>query len=222
MSPDPLNNLDKLKGGFNKRWIWKDTESYNRSCDYLQKINYCIQDINHELECLSHPSMKEVIYLIVLIDWIKEAVNALPSLLRDGLTKRFSFQRQSDLSRAEKYFTAIRSFVVAHPLSTNRHEQYGFDGTKICVDIRRAEERFLPLLNDDSWKHIDLDGLHKGKGNTPSDIVLIIYDKNKAEMEFFECIGASSADVFIVAELLLEKLYSLDKYLNDLKKKDWV
>lgn len=30
----------------------------------------------------------------------------------------------------------MRSFVVARPERTNKHPKYGFDGGRICVDVR--------------------------------------------------------------------------------------
>ena len=39
-------------------------------------------------------------------------------------------------------------------------------------------------------------------------------------MQFFKYIGADFKDLYSVAELQIEKLYDLDKYLGKLKKKD--
>jgi len=219
---EPLKNLEKLKGGINKRWIWKDTEAFNRSRDYLQKIGYSIQDINGELEYLAAPSMKDVVFVIVLIDWIREAVKALPALIRDDLIKGFVFLKQDELDRAEKYFIALRSFVVAHPLSTDRHKPLGLDGSQICVDVGGNTTGIMSLIKEDEWKHFDLSGMHNGKGNGCADIVLKIYDKEKYDMRFFVFVKVNSADMFYVATLLIEKLYALDKYLAGLKMREWV
>ena len=71
-----MNKLDWSKNlrGVYKKWIWGDTYNYSRICDYIQKINYCIQDLNNEIEALAEPTMKEVVYVIVLVDWICEAI----------------------------------------------------------------------------------------------------------------------------------------------------
>ena len=76
---DKLENLECLKNGLDKKWIWNNADSFSLSCDYLQKINYCIQDLNSEIGSLSNPSMKEVVFVIVLIDWICEAVDVCPN-----------------------------------------------------------------------------------------------------------------------------------------------
>lgn len=79
---DELRNLNNLNRGIHKRWIWENKDNYYRSCDYLQKINYCIQDLNAEINNLNEPSMKEVVYIITLIDWICEAVGAIAQILK--------------------------------------------------------------------------------------------------------------------------------------------
>lgn len=220
---NPLKNLNELNMGTQKQWIWQRRKNYSQSCDYLQKVNYCIQDINKEIDALRTPSMKEVIYTIVLIDWIREAVNALPALLIDGLVSKFSYARQSELDTANKYFTAIRSFAVAHPLSTSRHSLYGFDGDKICVDISSKTSSITQLFTrDEDWYHLDLNGLTPNAKDKPADFVLYIYSKQKDNMQFFKYIGANFSDLFHVAELYIDMLYALDRYLGKLRKKDWI
>ena len=219
----PLQNLDHLYGGTSKRWIWQKGKNYSKSCDYLQKINYSIQDLNHEIESLTTPSMKEVVFVIVLVDWIREAVNALPNLLIDGLIKDYSYGKQAELDQANKYLSAIRSFAVAHPLSTNRHKDYGLDGDKICVDIRKDSSiTSILFTHNEDWYHLNYDGLLPNAKGLPSDFVLCIYSQQKNNMQFFEYIGADFSDLFHVAELQIDKLYSLDRYLEKIKKRDWL
>lgn len=116
-----LKNIDNLSIGIDKQWIWKDKDNYYRSRDYLQKINFCIQDLNRELNNLCNPSMKEVVYIIVLIDWIREAVDAIPKILRPEVMEDYVYENEDMTNKSIDFFKAIRSFVVAHPLSTNRH-----------------------------------------------------------------------------------------------------
>lgn len=219
---NPLKNLNDLNGGTHKQWIWKRRETYLKSCDYLQKINYCIQDLNHEIDSLKNPCMKDVVYVIVLVDWISEAVNALPALLIDGMHSSFTYEKQSEIDIANKYFKAIRSFAVAHPLSTTRHETYGLDGDKICVDIRSKTSMVTQsFTRSEDWYHLDFDGLKRNAKDIPADFVLYVYSKQKDNMQFFEYIGADISDIYRVAELQIDKLYALDGYLGKLRKKDW-
>ena len=220
---NPLKNLNDLNAGTQKQWIWQNRENYSKSCDYLQKINFCIQDLNEEISALKSPSMKEVIYTIVLIDWIRESVTALPNLLTDGLINNFIYARQPEIDTANKYFTAIKSFAVAHPLSTNRHQSYGFDGDKICVDIRSKTPSITQMFTrSEDWYHLSLNGLIPRAKDIPADFVLFVYSKRKDNMQFFEYIGANFADLYHVAELQIDKLYALDRYLGKLRKKDWM
>src|SRR5699024_12809318 len=130
---EPLKNLNDLRNGLYKRWIWRDMESYWRGMDCLQKINYSIQDLNHELDSLSDRPMKEVVFVISLVDWIRDAYNSDYKLLKPDIVASFTYQKEEYFQKAKNYLSAIRSFVVAHPLSTNRHAEYGFDADMICV-----------------------------------------------------------------------------------------
>lgn len=219
----PLKNLNNLNGGTKKRWIWQKGEAFYKSCDYLQKINYCIQDLNNGIDDLKNPTMKEIVYTIVLIDWICEAVDALPNLLIDGLISNFIFKKQVEIDRANKYFKAIRSFAVAHPLSTDRHQDYGFDGNRICVDIKSKTPTLTQLFtHSEDWYHLGFNGLVPNAIDIPADYVLFIYSKRKDNMQSFEFVGADYSDLYHVAELQIDMLYSLDNYLGKLRKKDWM
>ena len=74
---DELKNLNEIGKGIDKQWVWGNKDSYYRSCDYLQKINYCIQDLNREFHNLSDKTMKELVFIIVLVDWICERGNLI-------------------------------------------------------------------------------------------------------------------------------------------------
>ena len=217
----PLRNLNNLRGGIKKQWIWQHRENYYKSNDYLQKINYCIQDLNHEIMYLANPSMKEAIYTIVLVDWIREAVDALPALLSSGALDRFVFPKQAEAALAKQYLAAIRSFAVAHPLSTNRHYKFGFDGDKICVDIRSKGNIITqPFTKEEDWYHLDFGGLVSNAKDKSADFVLLIYSKETDNMRFFKYIGADFSDIYHVAAVYIEKLYAMDRYLGKLRKKD--
>lgn len=217
-----LKNIDSLNRGIGKRWIWGTPSNFYRSCDFLQKIGYSIHDLNAEINKLASPSMKEVIYIIVLIDWICEAVESLQKLLLDGLVANFQFPNESLLSKAKKYFKAIRSFVVAHPLTTVRHREHGLDGDFICVDVRNSVSQLMKsAYSNDNWFHVDFDGLRRGTINVPSDFVLLTYSEKYDSNRFFKIIGVNFSDLFFVAELHIEKLYALDRYLSRVNKKDY-
>lgn len=216
-----LKNLNELNSGIQKKWIWGSVEQFYKSCDYLQKINYSIQDLNSALSDGLIPSMKDVIFVIALVDWIKEACECLEKALIPEIVQDFLYQNEDQLDNAKKYFTAIRSFVVAHPLSTNRHRAYGLDGGKICVDIRGASNLRCLSKNSD-WYHLGMDGMQANAKEIPFDFVLYIYDQNHYDMQFFQYVGCDFADIYQVAELYIDRLYKLSRYLDKQKKKDWI
>ena len=82
---ESLTNLNDLRNGLHKRWVWRDMESYWRGMDCLQKINYSIQDLNNEISSLSERPIKEVVFVISLVDWICDALSSILKLLRPDI-----------------------------------------------------------------------------------------------------------------------------------------
>ena len=152
---DELKNLNEIGKGIDKQWVWGNKDSYYRSCDYLQKINYCIQDLNREFHNLSDKTMKELVFIIVLVDWICEAYTELPKILRKDIVDKDNYLEKAEVVESLKFFKALRSFVVAHPLGTNRHGKFGLDGDFICVDIMSKTSMITKQLSRDSdWYHL--------------------------------------------------------------------
>lgn len=217
---EELRNLNGLNLGIQKHWIWGNKDNFYRSCDYQQKINYCIQDLNAEIKNLSEATMKDVVFVIVLIDWICEAVSSIQELLIPDICKGFEYKGKEIIEKSEKYFKAIRSFVVAHPLNTNRHKKYGLDGDFICVDISQKTSTIVSAFSQNNdWFHLSLDGLVECAKDMPSDFVLYTYSQKSDGMQYFKYIGASFSDLYFVAKQQIEKLYALDKYLGTLSRK---
>ncbi|MCM1289591.1 MAG: hypothetical protein NC132_02935 [Corallococcus sp.] len=158
---DKIKNLNDIRRGdrlvIYKRWIYKTPLDYHKVCDYLQKINYSVQDLNSETECLNNITAKEIIYTISLVDWIVESYNATKQAIKEDVIKGFEYLNQSELQKAKAYLKALRSFVVAHPLSTNRHKEFGFDGNFICIDICSSIGPLFVLLNNhiEYFYHLD-------------------------------------------------------------------
>lgn len=215
-----IKNLNKLNYGLHKQWIWGSKENFYLSQDYLQKINYSIQDLNKEIQYLSKPTMKDVIYVIVLIDWINESIEKIQQLLKKGLGNNYIYQDLDLVLKAKGYLRAIRSFVVAHPLSTNRHKKYGLDGDFICVDIRPKTSPFVKMdAYKNQWFYLSIDGMKSNAIDQPIDFVLYGYSQSIDQNKFYKYIGVSFSDLYAVAELLVNSLYELDKNLKNLKKK---
>ena len=91
--------------------------------ELILKNEYSIQDFNATIEGGFSGKPKDVVFLIVLC-------------LRDDVSKGFEFSDPARLELCLDFLEAIRSFVIAHPERTNKHPKYGFDGGRICVDVR--------------------------------------------------------------------------------------
>lgn len=98
----------------------------------IQKLNWNIHDFNCLIDNIKEP--KDVIYFIVLGDWIKEACVMIYTLY-EKYANNFVYKENKSRKQANCKFKAIRSFIVAHPLRTTRHSDEGYDGTKKCIDI---------------------------------------------------------------------------------------
>ena len=139
------------------------------------------------------------------------------------MVDNFVFKNEDSILKSRRFFKALRSFAVAHPLSTNRHEKYGFDGDLICVDIRDRTSKLVEMFtHSNDWFHLDFNGLKVNTKNQSADFVLYVYSHKADGMKFFKYIGVDFKDLYCVAELQIEKIYELDKYLKKIKKKDWL
>ena len=107
----------------------KENELLNK---IIQKLNWNIDDFNRLIDNIKEP--KDVIYFIVLGDWIKEACVMIYALY-EKYANNFVYKENKSRKQANDKFEAIRSFIVAHPLKTSRHSDEGYDGTKKCIDI---------------------------------------------------------------------------------------
>ena len=87
-----LANLEQIGKGVHKKWIYSNEIDYDLGCDYLQKINFCIQDFNSELKQKNRMSAKTVIYLIILVTWIQEAYELFEKLFDNTLKEGFVYE----------------------------------------------------------------------------------------------------------------------------------
>lgn len=201
-----------------RRWILKDKADLQKICDYLQKINYSIDDLNGEVSCLPNADRKDIVYIISLIDQIIEAFSACKKAIREVVIENFNFSKQEELNKAREYFRALRSFVVAHPLSTNRHKNYGFDGDFICIDIASWNPVFDMFYPEKYYYHLDFDGIHNGVKDTADDVILRSYSSKEDNWQFSRSITCNMKDIYHVAELYIDEIQELNKYLSKQKR----
>ena len=199
-----------------KHWVAKSETAYSLQWDYLQKVNYCIQDFNKTLSDGGF-SNKDTVFLIALDTWIGEAVRLIQSCYREEVIKGFVYANESELRKSNAYIRGLRSVTLAHPLDTDKHASMGLDGDLICIDIGRPS-RALAMFKDNLFR-LTPDGLIDVRKIPESDMVLTAYSKKKGA-EFSHHIGFDLRDVRNDASLRIDKLHELDRYLGTLKKRD--
>lgn len=217
---EEVRNLNDLLRGNNrglyKRWVWKES-NYHLACDYLQKANYSIQDINSVIKEEIY-DYKSVVFLIACVDWLRVSYLMIKQSALEDVKTDFQFSQSEDLKKHEKFFSALRSFVMAHPLNTKRHQDYGLDGDFICVDLRSRDNSLAVLLlqNEDIY-HLSINGMSKG-GKVDEDQFLYCYSKKEDEYKYFRLIGFRLEDIVDTARLYVDAIYEFDRYLARQKK----
>lgn len=215
---DPLRDLNDLKG-FDKRWPAKGELEFALAQDYLLKVNYSIQDFNELLKGDSFPTPRDMVLMVVYVDWISDAVHQLANCYKREAISGFRYSRQEQLERAVSYFRAVRSFVVAHPLKTDNHDDFGLGGDLVCADIRRCG-RFMNIARP-PFRRLTMEGGLEEVDRIPeTDAVIIAYSRCKGAL-YSEHIGLDLKDVRFVAELKIDRVYEMGRYLGKLKKKDF-
>lgn len=121
------DDLGEHGGGIWKKWPWKDSDHFELMSDLILKAKYSIQDFNSTIGGGFLPNPKDTVYLVALATWIKDAFGQIKeNCLRKEIKNDFEFSKQSELDDASKYLQVVRSVVIAHPLNSTRHQDYGF------------------------------------------------------------------------------------------------
>lgn len=207
----------RISSGFNKKWIFQN--KYSMICDVFQKVGWTVTDLNNEISSLNNAQPKDILYVIFLVDWLASAVRKLRETTPKEILDGFSFAKEIELTTASEYFKALRSFAGAHPLDTDKHSKFGFDGSKLCIDIRPSLST-LDLLDSNRCYRLSFDGLVRSPEIGKGDFYLIVYSEED-NYEFFYTITVEFANVYTTAQLYLDKLYALDVYLSKQKRADW-
>lgn len=111
-----------------------------------KKIDCSIDDINHELSHFERDN-KSIVFIVSCVDWIRCSCYLFTKeCLNNEILDGFKYSKESKLNVFYEYYEAIRSFVVAHPLNTDRHKKFGLCGDIKCVDIVSANNPLVRLL----------------------------------------------------------------------------
>ena len=87
-----INNLKNLNGidisSLQKPWALNDVNNQPMICDYLQKINYSISDLNREFNEFKTITAKDVTYIIILVDWVVDGVDTYIKSIRKEIKSK--------------------------------------------------------------------------------------------------------------------------------------
>ena len=223
-SIEPLKNTDDLgegKGGIRKKWPWKDPDHHELMSDLILKANYSIQDFNAAIKDGFTPNIKDTVFLVALATWIKDAYWQINyTCLKEEIRTKFEFSRQNELTEARNYLEAVRSIVIAHPLNSTRHEGYGFGPEgRICIDVRRKS--LLDSYPGAVIYRITPKGFEETDSVEDNEIALMTCRRTQTEKGklHFERCCLDMRDIRNSAQVYIDALYELDRYLGRLRKK---
>ncbi len=215
-----LDDLNSLNKGVHKQWVYKDSNAFHLAHDYLQKINFSIQDINGKSNNLKVEN-ESITFLVCCVAWISEACSFFTSSFKKDVVSKFKFSNEERLAKERKYFKAVRSFVLAHPLGTNQHKNFELDGQYICIDVMPAEHPTILLVSNhqERFKSLEYEGMRNGYEKC--EFFLKTYSAEFYDSKYSVYIGIHLEDILGYARLCIAMLYELDKCLSKLKKKDF-
>ena len=204
--------------GIQKHWPLKSKVDYHLHWDYIQKVNYSVQDFNSFTAGKETLTREDVVFASVLTDWINDGVEKTISCYRTDITSLFTYSKQNEMIKMKEFFRAVRSFISAHPLCTSRHPVYGLDGSLICIDIR-SKSSVLHFINSNMYK-LTPEGLAEVCDLESFDVILYAYSKGDDGV-FYHRIGMELDDIRHFASLCIDRLYEFDRFLGGLKKRDF-
>lgn len=214
-----IKNLNDLRLG-NRKGLYKkrlvSSSQYHLVCDYLEKIKYSLQDIEKEL---AKPADNSVLICVLAYTcWIQDSIKELKKIYQEYIDDNINVENEL-LSKNEDYLYALRSFVFAHPLTTNRHAKFGFDGTLRCIDIRPAgKDTALLVVKKSDKKYVDPAG-YVPYDSQEVDYWLYIYNQNKYNNQSYQYVGISLKPICDIANDDVDYIYALDRYLSTIKTK---
>lgn len=165
----------------------------------IQKLNWNIDDLNHLIDNIN--TQKDIIYFIVLGDWIKEACTEIYKLY-EKYTNNFVYKEDNSRKLANDKFKAIRSFIVAHPLNTSSHPNEGYNGSKKCIDIYMH----IPTIAKFSRLY----------DNPNADFFIAYYD----DLICYKYEGHMYSEIWDCAYYNIDRIEKLGKYLSKIRRKN--
>lgn len=109
--------------------------------------------------------------------------------------------------------------MVEHPKRTNKHPKYEFDGGRICADVRTKS--IMDGFPKAKLYRLYIEGIVETESVRDDDVVLVTYseDSNEDGGLHFQRFCFDIEGVRDVAQLYIDALYELDRYVSRLRKK---
>lgn len=208
--------------GLLKEWIWKSKSSHKFSCDVMEKMRFCIEDLNKIAKNEEQITMEKLVYCVALIDWLTSGLHLLEKTMYSAILEDFKYEFEDEYETTIAFFRAIRSFVLAHPLETNRHPNYEFDGKIVCSDFRSPD---APLIKASPKKaprfyYLDTTKQREFTDSDNPDFYLLVHRK-EADDYTLRYIGCNLSLIFNVAHITVHRIYALDGFLKTVTQKKY-
>lgn len=215
------------RASFRKEWLYLTEEDRHIIHDYLQKACYSITDFyyiynKYSEDDASYLTREDIIYIVATATWLIEASDFVignKGKIKKEVRKNFEYENLDKIQQYRKYILALRSFIIAHPLDTNRHEFFGFDGDLTSIDIY-TKEPFNPTHKYDNYYHISVTEGFQQKF-CEEDIFVSAYSEKLNKNQFFIFIGFSLVDIYDFFKLYIDYFIKFSKYLSKQKRKDY-
>lgn len=135
-------NMDQFRR-LSKRYfeLFPNIELSRKIFSELVTISYAHQDIKSLYKQYINGviNIDSFYHLMVKVDILRETYKEIGKLLDFKIDKLYG-DKMNDSRKTIDRFVAIRSVSLAHPQSTDRHKEYGFDGTLWLEDIRNVAD----------------------------------------------------------------------------------
>ena len=211
-----------LKSGIHKKWIYRKGFC-DLAFDALQKLKYSISDLNTSIDTTKTYKPKDVIYQIVLASWVEHSIKIYRDCLLDSIVGDFKNCECDKLDKPKEYLRAIRSFVVAHPLKTDRHEAIGFDGDLICSDIyTKPWPMHVPLTPKNRIDFLTINGIVSEGNINDSDYLLKVYSKKTDDFRFYKLLCCKLSDLYGCINSFIDDFVLMNSFLSKLKKANYI
>lgn len=188
--------------------------------EVVQSITDFYYIYNKNRNCLTRA---DIVYIIATATWLINAsdfVIGSKGKIIEKVSKNFKYKNMNEILQYREYILALRSFIIAHPLNTNRHPFFGFDGDLISIDIY-TEEPLNPAHKYDNYYHISVtEGIQQKF--IKEDILISAYSEKMNKNQFPIFIGFSLSDIYNFFESYVKYFVEFSEYLAKQMENDYI